>query len=151
MDIDSIKIYIKEREDFQEVTEVLKACVDKLRDFCDDKDVDFQRYLGEIVSLSLPKDRRYDDNYKIRQMELIYSFQYNQCSSFEKGLIDLFYKSSKNNIGLLSIAYPFEAEAFIKYGRENVNILKMEIEKYRENKVNANNSLNENELNFNER
>ncbi len=84
-------------------------------------------------------------------MELIYSFQYNQCSSFEKGLIDLFYKSSENNIGLLSIAYPFEAEAFIKYGRDNVNILKMEIEKYRENKVNANNSLNENELNFNER
>ena len=58
---------------------------------------------------------------------------------------------SENNIGLLSIDYPFEAEAFIKYGRDNVNILKMEIEKYRENKVNANNSLNENELNFNER
>lgn len=131
MNIDLIKQNIQDLKDFQDVSTILKACVDKLRDFCDDKNVDFQRYLGEIVSLSLPEDRRYDEDYKIRQMELIYRFQYNQCSSFEKGLIDLFYKSSQDNIGLLAMAYPFEAESFKKYGRENANFLKMEIDKHK--------------------
>lgn len=127
MDTSLLIKYIKEK-DFPSIVEILKASIDKIKELSNN-DIDFKRLLGEIVSLSLPKQRSEDENYKLKQMELVYRCQYRQLSSFEQQLMDLFYKASEDNIGLLSIVFPFEADAFKKYGKENVQILKMEIDK----------------------
>lgn len=114
--------------DFYDTVDVLKVSINKLKNLSGN-DIDFKRMLGEIVSLSLPTlkndDKKIND---LKQMELIYNSQYRQLSSFEQSLMELFFKASEDNRGLLAIAYPFEADAFKKYGRESVNMLKIKID-----------------------
>lgn len=132
MDLNLIKREIKENLDFHDTVDILKESINKIKTLSSN-DVDFKRLLGEIVSLSLPKLEGDEiKETKLNQMDLIYRCQYRQLSSFEQQLMDLFYKASEDNRGLLSIAFPYEGEAFKKYGRENVQMLKMEIDKLKE-------------------
>ena len=139
MSVDTIRKELNEMG-FSDTVDVLKASIEQIKTLTNN-DIDFKRMLGEIVSLSLPENRSSDKEYKLKQMELIHRFQYNQCSSYEKGLIDLFYKGSEDNRGLLAIAYPFEADAFKKYGRENATYLGMQIEELRKELNQFNDSL----------
>lgn len=58
----------------------------------------------------------------------IYFAQHDMHGSFKNLLYKLFYCASENNVARLSFAFPFEYEAFVKYGRENVNTLKQIME-----------------------
>ena len=116
MDLNLIKREIKENLDFHDTVDILKESINKIKTLSGN-DVDFKRLLGEIVSLSLPKLEGDEiKETKLKQMDLIYRCQYRQLSSFEQQLMDLFYKASEDNRGLLSIAFPYEGEAFKKYG-----------------------------------
>lgn len=60
---------------------------------------------------------------KAELAKIILDYQYDRVSSFDRGLIQLFYKASKDNILQLTLAYPKIGTAFIEYGRESVHTL----------------------------
>ena len=61
-------------------------------------------------------------------MKEIVFYQYRQHGAFKQKLYDAFYGASSENLGKLSIAYPLEGEAFRKYGKESVELLKIKME-----------------------
>lgn len=126
---------IKEIQDFDDLREVLITSIVELKKHGDYSELEFKSILGQLANIGSSKSKEKD----LSQMELIYRFQYRQTGSFETGLIDLLYKSSDDNKGLLAISYPFEVEAFNKYGRENINLLKIKIDELKEE---INNNIN---------
>lgn len=58
----------------------------------------------------------------------IYFAKNNMHGSFKNSLYALFYRASKDNVARLAFAFPFEHEAFIKYGREGEHTLKQIME-----------------------
>lgn len=133
MDVNTFKEKVKDLENFYDIKEYLIPLLDKLKDINKDDFLDFQKLLGQLAVYNL----KTGDESKLEQMELIYRYQYNQVSNFEKNLISMLYSSSSDNISKLEICYPMEVKAFNKYGRENATYLGMEIKELK-NKINNN-------------
>lgn len=106
-------------DDFYEIKEIVIACTDYIKKTSSD-DL-FKALLGQIATEANKSSDK-------ELMQLIVDYKQGNLDSFRTKLIDLFYSSSRDNIGLLSISYPDIGKAFTKYGRENLNMLIIKIE-----------------------
>ena len=121
--IDAIK-----NMEFRDLREVLVATTNRLKDLTNEDNLLFKKLLGQFISLTVSDSTES----KLDQMQLIVDYQYNHLNSFKQNLIRTCYGASEDNLGMLQICFPFEVTAFIKYGRENINILAMQIQELKE-------------------
>jgi hypothetical protein len=82
-----------------------------------------------IVVTAIFHRRANFSNYDVVKLkELMIAYKERNLNSFDTAVLDLFYKADDQNQARLYLAFNMLGESFFRYGRENINILKMKEE-----------------------